>query len=64
VASGEVWLTFNGITDTNKAIYLTTWGNNAFIQTGHSSGSATEDEKKIIANIILYAKAKQYGIDD
>jgi prepilin-type N-terminal cleavage/methylation domain-containing protein len=64
VASGDVWLTFNGISNTAKSIYLTTWGNNAFIQTGHSSGQATDDEKKIIANIILYAKAKQYGIED
>ena len=66
VANGDVWITFTGSatidsqTDANK-IYLSTYGNNAFIQTGHSSGSATLDEQKIIANIIFYMVAKQYG---
>ena len=32
------------------------------IQTGHSSGQATEDEQKIIANIIFYMKANQDGL--
>ena len=43
VAHGDVWLTFDGISDANKAIYLSTYGNNAFIQTGHSNGQATKD---------------------
>ena len=60
VAKGDVWITFDlEETDANK-IYLSTWGNNAFIQTGHSNGAATEDEQKIIANIIFYTFAKQY----
>jgi len=65
VASGDVWITFTGSseidaqTPANK-IYLSTYGNNAFIQTGHSSGQAKEHEQKIIANIIFYMVAKQY----
>ena len=60
VAHGDVWITFDiNDTDANK-IYLSTWGNNAFIQTGHSNGAATPDEQKIIANIIFYTFAKQY----
>jgi len=34
--------------------YLTTWNNAAMIQTGHSSGSSTVDERKIIANTLWY----------
>jgi hypothetical protein len=34
--------------------YLTTWNNAAMIQTGHSSGSSTLDERKIIANTLWY----------
>ena len=63
-ANGDVWITFTGgdmdsDLPANK-IYLSTYGNNAFIQTGHSNGSATADEQKIIANIIFYMVAKQY----
>ena len=63
-ANGDVWITFTGgdmdsDLPANK-IYLSTYGNNAFIQTGHSNGSATSDEQKIIANIIFYMVAKQY----
>jgi len=63
VAHGDVWLTFSGISDPARSIYLSTWGNNALIQTGHSSGRATDDEQKIIANIIFYMVAKQYAED-
>lgn len=62
VAKGEVWLTFNGSSDPYRSIYLSTYRYNAFIQTGHQGGSATDDEQKIIANIIFYAKAKQLGL--
>lgn len=62
IAKGEVWLTFTGNTDQYKSIYLSTYGKNAFIQTGHKNGSATQDEQKIIANIIFFAKAKQLGL--
>ncbi len=64
IAKGDVWITFDSA-DQNPAnkIYLSTFGRNAFIQTGHSSGQATEDEQKIIANIIFYMVAKQY-VDD
>ena len=67
VANGDVWITFSGSNmasdlPANK-IYLSTYGNNAFIQTGHSNGAATADEQKIIANIIFYMVAKQYVND-
>ncbi len=62
IAKGEVWLTFSGQTDPYRSIYLSTRGHNAFIQTGHRDGEATEDEQKIIANIIFYTKAKQLGL--
>lgn len=63
VAKGDVWITFDDISTPEKSIYLSTWGNNAFIQTGHTNGSATDDEKKIIANIVFYMVAKQYSED-
>ena len=62
IAKGDVWLTFDGSTDAYRSIYLSTYRNNAFIQTGHTNGTATEQEKKIIANIIFYAKARQLGL--
>jgi len=34
--------------------YLTTWNNTAMIETGHSNGSATPDEQKILANTLFY----------
>lgn len=34
--------------------YLTTWNNTAMIQTGHSNGTATPDEQKVIANTLFY----------
>lgn len=64
VAHGDIWITFDGTDDIDaNKIYLSTYGNNAFIQTGHSNGSATDDEQKIIANIIFYMVAKQYSIE-
>ena len=61
VAKGDIWITFEGTSDIDaNKIYLSTWGNNAFIQTGHSDGAAKPDEQKIIANIIFYMVAKQY----
>ncbi len=65
-AMGDVWMkyassefntiettSFNGNAGTNN-FYLTTWNNAAMIQTGHSNGNATIDEKKILANTLLY----------
>ena len=60
IAHGDVWITFDGISTPAKSVYLSTYGNNAFIQTGHTNGSATDQEKKIIANIIFYMVAQQY----
>jgi len=41
VAHGDVWLTFSGISDPARSIYLSTWGNNALIQTGHYKKQST-----------------------
>lgn len=64
IAKGDVWLTLSGGTNSDpiQSVYLSTYGNNAFIQTGHSNGQATPDEQKIIANIIFYSKAKQLDL--
>ena len=64
-ARGIVWMNFpttqpsypgsiqiiNGGTND---FYLTTWNNAAMIQTGHSNGASTLDERKIIANTLWY----------
>jgi hypothetical protein len=60
-AYGDIWLKYDNITDTlspdglgTNNYYLTTWNNTAMIQTGHSNGSATADEQKLIANTLFY----------
>ena len=40
----------------NYKYYLTTWNNTAMIQTGHSQGASTEDERKVLANTLFYLK--------
>ena len=40
----------------NYKYYLTTWNNTAMIQTGHSGGQSTEDERKVLANTLFYLK--------
>ena len=40
----------------NYKYYLTTWNNTAMIQTGHSQGKSTEDERKVLANTLFYLK--------
>ncbi len=40
----------------NHKYYLTTWNNTAMIQTGHSQGQSTEDERKVLANTLFYLK--------
>ena len=40
----------------NYRYYLTTWNNTAMIQTGHSNGNSTEDERKVLANTLFYLK--------
>ena len=40
----------------NSKYYLTTWNNTAMIQTGHSNGESTEDERKVLANTLFYLK--------
>ncbi len=64
----NVWLEFhNGYYNAGQApaalknqgysdtYYLSTQNNCAMIQTGHSSGAATVDEQKILANLIFYS---------
>lgn len=67
-AYGDIWLTFDGVKwnevggvhnapsslDKYNNFYLTTWNNTAMIQTGHSKGSATSDEQKLMANTLFY----------
>ena len=53
-ANGDIWLRFPGFEETNQNFYLTTYNNCAMIQTGHSNGQATDDEQKILANLIFY----------
>ena len=40
----------------NIKYYLTTWNNTGMIQTGHSNGNSTEDERKVLANTLFYLK--------
>ena len=55
----NIFLTFDGIGLTGgENFYLTVYENCAFIQTGHTSGAATDDEQKILANIIFYLYAQ------
>lgn len=68
VAYGDIWMTFDesrvsmndGDMPSNLKpyynFYLTSWNNTAMIQTGHSRGNATSDEKKVIANTLFYLK--------
>ncbi|WCK57678.1 hypothetical protein PP175_26955 (plasmid) [Aneurinibacillus sp. Ricciae_BoGa-3] len=62
ISYGDVWMdytNFNGSsTDIygqgNGNYYLSTWNNTAMIQTGHSTGNATPDEQKVLANTLFY----------
>lgn len=59
VTNGTSWLEFDSkgslMADGSYApSYLTTYNNCGLIMTGHSNGAATEDEQKIIANLIIY----------
>ncbi|KAH0794967.1 bacterial Ig-like domain protein [Histomonas meleagridis] len=63
-AHGDIWFSFAStpeynITNCNETdnFYLTTFGNTAMVQTGHT-GSATSFERKILANTIFYLKQK------
>ncbi|WCK57677.1 interleukin-like EMT inducer domain-containing protein (plasmid) [Aneurinibacillus sp. Ricciae_BoGa-3] len=69
IAVGDIWMQYYHpsaplttgavISDPNTGLgtnnfYLTTWNNTAMIQTGHSSGMATPDEQKVLANTLFY----------
>ena len=80
--NGTIWLEFkdysilSGTTthiqpDSTTNFYLVTNGNAGMIQTGHSNGSSTIDERKIIANtlynlaqVTLESKANDYTVSD
>lgn len=59
-AHGRIWMRFYLDSYTQEQMndplnfYLTTNNNCAMIQTGHSNGLATDDEQKILANLIFY----------
>ena len=63
IAHGDVWIVLDGVSDPVKNIYLSTYDNSAFIQTGHTSGYATDEEQKLLANIMFYMYAKKYEDD-
>ena len=57
---GTEWMTLNATqltdseTGSHSNFYLVTNNNLGMIQTGHSTGSATDDERKVLANTIFY----------
>ena len=66
-AKGIVWMNFpdpqqgpcfhapiQELEDGTNDFYLTTWNNAAMIQTGHTGGQSTPDERKVIANTLWY----------
>lgn len=59
VVNGTSWLEFDSkgslMSDGSYApSYLTTYNNCGLIMTGHSNGAATDDEQKILANLVFY----------
>lgn len=54
------WMTLNTVqlihegTHSHSNFYLVSNNNLAMIQTGHSNGSATDDERKVLANTLFY----------
>ncbi len=67
--TGDIWFkyeppdgfidvtTVDGVSGTCN-FYLGTYNNTAFIQTGHSNGTASPDEQKILANVFYYLANK------
>ena len=57
---GKEWLTLNTTqltddeTGAHSNFYLVTYKNLGMIQTGHSNGAATDDERKVLANTLFY----------
>ena len=69
-AKGTVWMEFvEASTDTtanyqgtgNPRYFLTTYNNTAMIQTGHSNCNSTEDERKVLANVLFYMDQRTNG---
>lgn len=67
--SSTIWMEFDGEflvdeeTQATNSGYLITKDAMAVIQTGHSNGQATDDERKIIANTLFYLKQLTYGTE-
>ena len=65
--SADVWMEFDNEYDVDietggkTNAYLFTKNQLAMIQTGHSNGQATDDERKIIANTLFYLKQYTYA---
>ncbi|KAH0791872.1 Ig domain-containing protein [Histomonas meleagridis] len=58
---GDVWLVLGPSVNEDwdrQRFYLSVYNNTATIQTGHSNGESTDEEQKIIANLIYYLKKK------
>lgn len=61
-ASATVWMEFvsggdyDAETGASANAYLFSRNNLAMIQTGHSNGAATDDERKVLANTLFYLK--------
>lgn len=63
--SGDVWLNlepapggYHISRPVSETAYLSTHNNTALIQTGHSSCRSSEEERKVIANLIYYLSQK------
>lgn len=61
MAQGDVWMYFSPSVDSYTRTYLTTWNNCALIQTGHSNGSATPDEQKLLMNTLFYLSQRTHN---
>lgn len=60
--TAEVWMefvcggAFDAVSGASANAYLFSHNQLAMIQTGHSSGKATDDERKVLANTLFYLK--------
>lgn len=60
ILEGTEWMTLNApqlideATGAHSNFYLVTNNNLGMIQTGHSTGQATDDERKVLANTLFY----------
>jgi len=60
------WLSYkNSVSQPTPYLFTYSNGiiNTAYVSTGHSNGKSTEDESKILVNLLFYMYARSYGID-